>query len=52
VLVESEDVVQADWHHVVDAGFARAEHNAEKFCQGTFCQGTGTWQMQLRSNYA
>ena len=58
VLVESEDVVQADWHHVVDASFARAEHNAEEFCQGTgtwhlafalgcFCRGTGTWHLTL-----
>ena len=47
VLVEGEDVVQADWHHVVDASFARAEHNAVEFCQGTFCQGTGTWHLTL-----
>ena len=42
VLVESEDVVQADRHHIVDASFARAKHNAEEFCQGT-----GTWHLAL-----
>ena len=42
VLVEGEDMMQTDWHHVIDAGFARAEHNAEEFCQGT-----GTWHLTL-----
>ena len=30
VLIESEDMVQAYRHHVVDAGFTASQHNAEK----------------------
>ena len=30
VVVELEDVVQAERHHVVDAGFARTQHEAEE----------------------
>ena len=29
MVVEPEDVVKADGHHVIDAGFARAEHETE-----------------------
>ena len=58
VLVEGEDMMQTDWHHVVDASFAASQHDAEEFCQGTgtwhlafalgcFCRGTGTWHLTL-----
>ena len=30
VVIELEDVVQSQWHHVVDAGLAGAEHHGEE----------------------
>ena len=30
VLVEGEDMVQADGHHVIDTGLAGSQHHAEK----------------------